>query len=109
MEGATHDDIWTNFLAFRADLKSQVESLLTSPSADKIHELEFNDNYAAAMARVHYLRAPSALPGFDDLEGQAAYWKRHYNTPLGAGTPEKYKRDWAAHGGASVSFRTACE
>ncbi len=25
-----------------------------------------------------------------DVEGQAHYWKRYYNTPLGAGTPSEY-------------------
>ncbi len=25
-----------------------------------------------------------------DIEGQAAFWKQHYNTPFGAGTVSKY-------------------
>ena len=50
MEGATHDDIWTNYLAYRADLKAKIESLIR-PGNDKHYELEHNDNYAAAMAR----------------------------------------------------------
>ena len=33
---------------------------------------------------------PEALPEAGDLEGQAAFWKQHYNTPLGAGTVGKY-------------------
>lgn len=108
MEPATHNDIWDNFLAFRATLRSEVEALLSDPRADRIHELEFNDNYAAGMARVHYLRAPDALPQAGDLIGQSNYWKRHYNTPLGAGTPAKYRSDWASHGGSSVAFRSGC-
>ena len=42
------------------------------------------------MARIHYLRVPEALPAADDVVGLAAYWKRYYNTELGAGTVEKF-------------------
>jgi hypothetical protein len=40
------------------------------------------------MARVHYLRRPEPIP--TDLTGQAEYWKKWYNTYLGAGTVEEY-------------------
>ena len=46
--------------------------------------------YGAAICRLCYYRAPGALPDEGDPEGQARYWKRYYNTPLGAGTVEKY-------------------
>lgn len=52
------------------------------------HQLISNLTLACAMARVHYWRAPGAIPS--SLEGQAAYWKQWYNTPLGAGTIEQY-------------------
>jgi len=44
------------------------------------------------LARVHLLRRPEPIPS--DLEGQAAYWKRWYNTPAGAGTVEQYMEHW---------------
>lgn len=53
-----------------------------------VRRLYAEDRLAVVMARVHYLRQPSAIPR--DLRGQAAYWKQHYNTISGAGTPEKY-------------------
>jgi hypothetical protein len=94
MEPVTHDDIWNNYLKYRADLAAKVSSLLSSPDADKLAELENNDKYACAMARIKYLRMPAALPPEGDLQAQAEYWKRWYNTPLGAGTPEQYIADW---------------
>ena len=30
------------------------------------------------------------LPEAGDIEGQAAFWKQHYNTPFGVGTVSKY-------------------
>jgi hypothetical protein len=46
--------------------------------------------YAAAMARLRYRRAPGRLPAAGDVAGMAAYWKRHYNTPLGRGVPAEF-------------------
>ncbi|NML16536.1 hypothetical protein [Azohydromonas caseinilytica] len=94
MEPATHDDIWKNFLKFRAKLADQVMGLRSSPGADPIQELTDNDAYAAAMARVHYLRAPAALPPAGDVQAMAAYWKKHYNTVFGAGTAKSYVDAW---------------
>jgi hypothetical protein len=94
MEPVTHNDIWDNYLKFRAGLAEKVTSLLSSPDADRLTELENNDKYACAMARIKYLRMPAVIPPEGDLAGQANYWKRWYNTPLGAGTPEQYMADW---------------
>jgi len=44
------------------------------------------------MCRIHYLRVPEPIP--DTIQGQAAYWKMHYNTELGAGTPQEYILSW---------------
>ncbi|MEX1368658.1 MAG: hypothetical protein AB1Z98_36355 [Nannocystaceae bacterium] len=107
IEVATHDDIWDNYLVYNASLAARVESLIPA-GANKLNELENNDNYAAAMCRVHYLRQPGALPAFNDLEGQARYWKQYYNTPLGAGTTTKYLDDWNTYVTTDLSFRSSC-
>lgn len=46
------------------------------------------DRAACLFARLHYLRVPTAVP--ESLLGQAEYWKKHYNTHLGAGTIPGY-------------------
>lgn len=107
MEGATHDDIWDNFLKYKKALAAKVEELIPA-GANKRTELETNDNYAAAMARVHYRRVPAALPAFNDLDAMANYWKQYYNTPLGAGTPTKYKNDWNTYVPSPLNYRTGC-
>ena len=100
MEPATHDDIWNNYLKYKSDLAKKVTALLTSPGANKHSELEHNDNYAAAMARVHYRRVPAALPPFDDLSLMAAYWKQYYNTVLGKGIAHEYVTLWNTYVGS---------
>lgn len=91
MEPATHDDIHINFLAHRQPLADKVLTLCPDPHAQV---MAGNMLYAAAMARIHYLRVPDALPKVGNLEGQAAYWKQHYNTPKGRGAVDEYIDNW---------------
>jgi hypothetical protein len=94
MEIATHDDIWNNFLKYRDNLANAIISLQSSPTADRHTDLETNDKYACAMARINYFRAPAPLPMAGDINRMAAYWKQYYNTLLGAGTVSKYIKKW---------------
>ena len=87
MEPFTHDDCWNNYLNYYPKLAQSilmVSGMLVPDSS----ALETNDVYAICMARVKYLRDPQPIP--TDLHGQAAYWKRVYNTHLGKGTVEEY-------------------
>lgn len=90
MEPATHNDIWANYLRFR-HLIAKVVSQMGGGDSD---ELAWNLQYAAAMARLQYRRAPAPLPEAGDSEGMARYWKRWYNTLEGAGNPEEFLANW---------------
>lgn len=96
IEPATHDDIWDNYLSYRGELALKVKSLMTTE--DKLKELKENDAYACAIARIHYLRAPAALPEANDANAQAQYWKTYYNTPLGKGTVQEFIHNWQTYG-----------
>ena len=102
MEPATANDIWDNYLKFRAPLAALVTGLLSTPAADRVAELETNDSYAAGMARIRYARVPEALPALDDIDAMAAYWKQHYNTPGGAGTADEFVATWTRVMGAAA-------
>jgi hypothetical protein len=94
MEPATHDDCWDNFLKFRSDLTAKVK-LTLGPGEDAVPvTMKVNDRYAAAMCRVCYVRVSEALPAQDDIDAMANYWKKHYNTLLGAGKPEEFLAKW---------------
>lgn len=91
MEPATHRDIHINFLGYRDELRSKVAAIARYPAEIPAPEIMiYNLRYAVAMCRVHYRRVREPLPTAGDLEGQAAYWKEFYNTPLGKGTVEEY-------------------
>ena len=56
---------------------------------DVVH-LECNLPYQVLLCRVYLLRIAEALPAELDVQGQARYWKKYYNTELGRGTVEEY-------------------
>lgn len=89
MEKPTYEDLWTNFIRPRAALRDALLGLIGGGVYRGIEELHGNDFYAAAMCRVHYLRAPAPMPGALDAAGLAGYWKLYYNTPMGRGTIDR--------------------
>lgn len=103
MTGA--EDIFKNWLAFNPvrcvrltrlwfdmERPTFVDFVVAPDVGDIAHHLEVYDDFACAMARIKYLRDPDPIP--TSLSAQAAYWKRIYNTPAGAGTPEHYLEMW---------------
>jgi len=97
MEPATHDDIFYRYFSKRPAIAGRVKQLLAN-APGPIFQLASNLAYATAMCRVRYWMAPRRLPEADDIEGLAAYWKQHYNTPLGAGTAPKFVLLYKQHG-----------
>ena len=93
MEGATHSDLWANWLAYRPDWANKMRALVPPKYADPAvpsHELlQHSLVYAAAAARLHYYRFPDALPAAQDIEGLSQFYKKRYNTALGAATLDK--------------------
>lgn len=91
MEKLTHDDLWQTFLPYQpSNLSAALKQMAGEysehfPSVETLH---WNLLYAAAMCRIRYMRVREALPAANDAQGMAAYWKRYYNTPKGAGSVE---------------------
>ena len=52
--------------------------------------LRYSPLLSAIFARLRYLAVPDPIPA--DVQGRATYWKRHYNTTAGKGTPEHYQQ-----------------
>ena len=85
MEPNTALDIWNNYVMYRPKYRDKLYSLGFDDGT-----LEFcllsNIGLQAALCRLHYRRVPSILPKADNLNAQAKYWKKNYNTELGKGT-----------------------
>ena len=99
MEPETFHDIFNNCDALRDnnfgyeisalrtdyELEDSPLSLITSPM------------YACATARLKYSMDPMPLPDHNDIGAVYNYYKRIYNTPLGASTFEKFKSALASN------------
>ena len=88
-EPNTLNDILDNYVAYRPNYE---DALLDLGYNRNNWRMSFISNIAlqAAFARLHYLRVPEKLPKADDLEGQAKYWKKYYNSDLGKGTVKHF-------------------
>ena len=62
----------------------------------QLRDLAFSPFLAILFCRLKYMRVPAVIP--ESLEGRAHYWKRHYNSELGAGSPEEYIENVRIHG-----------
>lgn len=51
-------------------------------------DLEWDLKASILMCRIKYFSCPGTIP--KDLAGQANYWKKYYNTELGAGKISEY-------------------
>lgn len=95
IEPATHKDIYENFLAYDIELKTAIQ-LLTLKTSLISEEMELINNlmYSCAIARLIFWRVSEPLPHENDINGVAGYWKKYYNTCLGAGTEEQFKTSY---------------
>lgn len=89
MEPEDFNDIFKNYLAYKPGLEADLCALASTQPPRPV-EMVTNDAFAVAMARVHYLRSPGALPPAGDLCAIWEYYKQYYNTPQGAATKDQF-------------------
>ena len=94
MEPATEDDIWMNCDALESNVGRKIRAIINEEISEGDTMLIVNPMYACAMARLKYSMDNEALPFYADMYAIYAYYKRIYNTPLGASTFEKFKAAW---------------
>lgn len=84
MEPQTYNDIWQNYLKEKNSMLLMLLSnfgVVFMPSEDRlIYDLRF----ATAMCRIHYARVLQPLPPKDDMLSLWNYYKKYYNSSLGA-------------------------
>ena len=92
MEPATHDDIWQNCDALIGKFEQKVYDICGRCTDTALINTPM---YACAMARLKYSMDPNPLPKLTgvtsaDLKSFYNYYKRVYNTELGASTYDKW-------------------
>ena len=87
MEEATIKSMFENYITYR---KPAVACLYRLGLVERHMSFCVMSNIALAVAfcRIYYWRKPGSIPS--DIEGRAAYWKKHYNTEGGKGSVKHY-------------------
>jgi hypothetical protein len=84
MEPATYNDLWQNFIAKKSGLLMMLLhnfDVRNMPPEDK---LIYDLRYATALCRIFYARIQAPLPPANDPQAIWEYYKKYYNTYLGA-------------------------
>lgn len=89
IEPRTFADVWQWIVMQRSTITVSVQQLCFSGSSS-LDQYAGNQHLACAIARLIYWRIPYPLPAADDVIGLSRYYKSHYNTALGAGSPERW-------------------
>ena len=79
-----------NYIKYRSHYEKNLISLGMNFNNDMIISVISNMAVQAGLCRLHYRRDKDPIPSWDDLEAQAKYWKRVYNTVEGRGTVEHF-------------------
>ena len=85
VEPFTMNDTIENYVNYRPELKTKLYAL-GYDDLDSEMRLMSNMSLQVAFCRLKYRRDRYALPDKDNIEAQAKYWKRVYNSEEGRGT-----------------------
>jgi type VI secretion system secreted protein VgrG len=109
MEGATHDDIWTQYLPHESMLTSRLMILCSMSTKPKAEMLRTNLLYAAAMCAILYKwrldQHRQSMP--QTIEDCAKAWKQYYNTVKGKGTVEQWIEAYNKYVGVKPTKKAA--
>ena len=89
VEPKTIMDTMDNYAKYRPKVQEDLYKLGFHES-DVAYRVMSNIALQVAFCRLKYRRDRKAIPSASDIEGQAKYWKRVYNTRLGKGTVEHF-------------------
>lgn len=84
MQPGTLTDLYENGLGPR-------RSLL--PPKD-VNRLIYDLGYAVQTCRLEYFRYPDPLPDPDDIQGMWDYYKKHWNSAVGAADRVQFEHNW---------------
>ena len=83
-----------SYLNRNINLKKRILAACYLDVFPDVDALVWNIRLACCMARIQYWQEEEPLPGFDDLEGLAAYYVKYYNRG-GKASIDKFVRDCA--------------
>jgi hypothetical protein len=84
MEPNTYTDIWQNYIVNNPKLLQMIALNFDAPKIPMPDRMIYDLRFATLMSRLHYRRVKEPLPSAEDVDAMWAYYKKYYNTELGA-------------------------
>lgn len=99
VEPRTHDSVWVNCDYLKKPRnRTHIKALMIKKSPLSVHNnLIISPMYACVMARLKYAMDQEALPPHNEQFEIYKYYKRIFNTALGASTFDKFKSAWISN------------
>lgn len=94
MEKIAYVDCVERYIKKRPVLYNKILAMCNFSMLPKENEMVTNLKFATIMCRLKYAQSPERIPASNDIEGLAKYWKKHYNTYLGKGTPKECESNY---------------
>jgi hypothetical protein len=98
MEPRSFNDLMLWVTTKKKWIKSYLDPMRNSLWGWEI-DMKANIPFQIVVARVYYLRVPEQFPPPEDVEAMARYYKKYWNTHLGAATVEEAMKNYARYGG----------
>lgn len=90
MEPATIDDLFGNFITGSSRFKPAIDAVMV-PGIDIKDQIIWNLGFATVVARLNYYRVREPLPKTADFDSLWHYYKKYWNSDLGAATPDQFR------------------
>jgi hypothetical protein len=89
MEPATHQDVWGNYIKRQSGLMTKVAVRFNINTVPEPNRMIYDMLYSTMMARLMYRRFSEPLPNHSDIDAIWEYYKKYWNTELGAATKKE--------------------
>lgn len=89
MEPATYNDIWERFIKRQSGLMTKIALRFMISAVPDAERMIYDMQFAAMMARVFYRRFKEPIPNATDTNAIWEYYKKYWNTELGAATKKE--------------------
>lgn len=88
MEPATYNDVW-EYIKRQSGLMTKISLRFNITAVPEPTRMIYDLEFATMMARVFYRRFKSPIPKCTDVDGIWEYYKKYWNTELGAATKKE--------------------
>jgi hypothetical protein len=94
IQALSYNSAWNKQVECSTAMKAKIRLYLGYQGQPAPERMASDLSLATIMCRLYYYGIHQPLPKADDIQGQAEYWKKYYNTSMGKGTVEQFVKHY---------------